>query len=208
MIVCTNTICTLSFLILIIRPLFDSDHTTAGGCLPPDTRHGYVCREPTDGVKHLPKHLQPRWRYLVVTAETWPSVQLDRKPFQRALWYSAQNLLGDSGSAALDLSVFRFRSDTGVAEAVLRTHRGEVDRARAVVACVDRVDDDPVGLCVRGVSGTVRACEEKYMGRRRVNTEERDVAFEETEQPAVVRGDRVDVRVEHGFVGATALETE
>ena len=159
-------------------------------------------------MKHLPKHLQPRWRYLAVAVETWPSTTLDRERFQRSVWYSAQNLLGDPGSAALDLSVVRFRATTGAVEAVVRVRRGEVDRARAVLACLDQVGGDPVGLSVRGVSGTVRACEEKYMGGRRVDCKERDVVFEDANRPAVVRGNRVDVRVTDGFVGATALETE
>jgi ribonuclease P/MRP protein subunit POP5 len=159
-------------------------------------------------VKHLPKHIQPRWRYLAVDIETWPDRTVERDPFQRALWYGAQNLLGDPGSAALDLSVLRYRAEAGTAEALVRTRRGECERARAVIACVDSVAEAPVGLRVRGVSGTLRACEEKYMGGRREDYEERDVAFEDTTRPAVVRGERVDVRVEGGFVGATALETE
>lgn len=159
-------------------------------------------------VKHLPKHIQPRWRYLAVGIETWPDTTVERESFQRALWYSAQNLLGDPGSAALDLSVLRFRADRGVAEALVRVRRGERERARAVLACVDSIAGDPVGLRVRGVSGTVRACEEKYMGGKREYCNERDVAFEDADRPAIVREERADVRVENGFVGATALETE
>ncbi len=173
-----------------------------------DRHQSYSGRHRTGSVKHLPKHLQPRWRYLAVAVETWPSATLDREQFQRSVWYSAQNLLGDPGSAALDLSVLRFRATTGAAEAVVRVRRGEVDRARAVLACVDRVGGDSVGLSVRGTSGTVRACEEKYMGGRRVHYKERDVVFEDADRPAVVRGERVDIRVADRVVGATALETE
>jgi ribonuclease P/MRP protein subunit POP5 len=114
-------------------------------------------------VKHLPKHLQPRWRYLAVAVETWPDADLDRRSFQRAVWYAAQNLVGDAGSAELDLSVLRFDHDDGTGHAVVRARRGEVDRARAVLACVDDVGGVEVGLRIAGVSGTVRACEEKYL---------------------------------------------
>jgi ribonuclease P/MRP protein subunit POP5 len=114
-------------------------------------------------MKHLPKHLQPRWRYLAVGIETLPEATIARGPFQRELWYAAQNLVGDAGSSDLDLSVLSFRHGDARGETVVRTRRGEVDRARAVVACVDAVGDDPVGLVVRGVSGTVRACEERYL---------------------------------------------
>ncbi|ERH08889.1 MAG: ribonuclease P protein subunit Rpp14 [halophilic archaeon J07HX64] len=143
-----------------------------------------------------------------MAVETWPDTTVGRDGFQRALWYSAQNLLGDPGSAALDLSVLRFRAGAGWAQALVRTRRGERDRARAVLACVDSVDGDPVGLRVQGVSGTIQACEEKYMGDRRERIKERDVAFEDADRPAIVRGERADVQVDTGFVGATALETE
>jgi ribonuclease P/MRP protein subunit POP5 len=45
-------------------------------------------------MKHLPKHLRPRWRYLGITVESWPDAEIDRESFQRNLWYSAGNLLG------------------------------------------------------------------------------------------------------------------
>jgi ribonuclease P/MRP protein subunit POP5 len=157
-------------------------------------------------MKHLPKHLQPRWRYLAVAVETWPGAQVDRDSFQRAVWHSARTLLGDTGSARLDLSVLRFQCQDGSGEAVVRSFRGEVERARAVVASIERVDDDPVGLRVRGTSGTIRGCEEKYMGRRRVHSTERDVAFDGANRTALVWSERADIRVDDAFAGATTLE--
>ncbi len=114
-------------------------------------------------MKHLPKHIRPRWRYLVVSLET-RSDAVGRRAFQRELWYAGQNLLGDPGSADADLSVVRFEFDdaTGTGEAVVKVRRGEEDRSRAAVACVDEVDGAPVGVCVRGISGTIRAAVEKH----------------------------------------------
>ena len=65
-------------------------------------------------MKHLPKHLQPRWRYLAVEIESTPDAAFDREAFQRACWYAAGNLLGDPGSADADLSVLRFRRPDGL----------------------------------------------------------------------------------------------
>ncbi len=112
-------------------------------------------------MKHLPKHLRPRWRYLAVTLETRPDVAIGRRAFQREVWYAGQNLLGDPGSADADLAVVRFRfdADTGSGEAIIRVRHGEIERARAAVACVHSVDDAPLGLVVRGVSGTIRGAE-------------------------------------------------
>jgi ribonuclease P/MRP protein subunit POP5 len=159
-------------------------------------------------MKHLPKHLRPRWRYLAIGIETWPDADLGRRAFQRALWYAAGNLVGDAGSADADLTLLRFTYEDGAGEAVVRVRHGHVDETRAAVACVSDVDGDPVGIRVRGISGTVRACEERYMGRASANSTQRDVAFEGAERPAVVREDAYDVRIESGYVGAAAFDIE
>jgi ribonuclease P/MRP protein subunit POP5 len=157
-------------------------------------------------MKHLPKHLQPRWRYLGVSIEAYPDADIDRRALQRALWYAAQNLVGDAGSADLDLTVLRFTFADGRGSAVVRTRRGETDRARAVIGTLSAIDGNPVGSRVRGTSGTVRACEEKYIRRQTEAPDQRRVVFEGTERPAVVRGDAVDVRTDDGFSGATELD--
>ena len=157
-------------------------------------------------MKHLPKHLTPRWRYLAVVIETWPDAAFDRRGLQRDVWYAAQNLIGDAGSADVDLSVVRFRDYDGGAEAVVRVRRGETDRARAVLACLDAVDGDPVGVRVAGTSGTVRACEEKYMGGPPERTGQSDVVFEGRERTVVTRDGRADVRADGAYLGATALD--
>lgn len=157
-------------------------------------------------MKHLPKHLRPRWRYLGVAIETWPGGALSRGPFQRALWYAAQNLHGDAGSAAADLTVVRFAHDGTRGAAAVRARRGEVERARAAVACVDAVDGRAVGLRVRGVSGTVRACEERYLQGATGDSEERSVVFEDADRRAFARGADVDVETPAGFVGAAELD--
>jgi ribonuclease P/MRP protein subunit POP5 len=159
-------------------------------------------------VKHLPKHLQPRWRYLAVGIETWPNASFSRAAFQRAVWYAAQDLYGDAGSAEADLTVLGFELDDGVGEAVVRAHRGTEGRARAAIACLDAVDGHPVGVCVRGISGTVRGCEERYLNGRTRKLEQRDVVFENEPLPAVVRETRVDIDIGDGFVGATRLDFE
>jgi ribonuclease P/MRP protein subunit POP5 len=159
-------------------------------------------------MKHLPKHLQPRWRYLAVAIEAWPDATVGRDEFQQELWYGAQNLLGDVGSSALDLSVVQFRYSDGTGEALVRTHRGEVTRARAVIACIHEIGSRPVGVRVVGVSGTVRGCEEKYMKRGREEPEQRYVVFGDAERTGHVRNGRVDVRTGEGFAGATTLESQ
>ena len=157
-------------------------------------------------MKHLPKHLRPRWRYLAVGIESWPDADFDRGTFQRQLWYAAQNLVGDVGSAAVDLTVLSFSITEGRGGAIVRVRRGEVERARAILATLSQVGETDVGLRVRGVSGTVRACEEKYMGRRPESPQQRDVVFRDTSRTAHVGPRRVDVATDTGFAGATTLD--
>lgn len=155
-----------------------------------------------------PKHLRPTWRYLAVGIETWPGVDLSRGAFQRHLWYAAQNLIGDVGSARADLKVLGFSFADGRGKAIVRVRRGEVQPARAVLACLDDVGGDPVGIRIRGVSGTVRACEEKYLGGPLEEAEQRTVAFAGADRLALARSDRVDVEWGDGHVGATHLDLE
>ncbi|KTG09909.1 ribonuclease P [Haloprofundus marisrubri] len=159
-------------------------------------------------MKHLPKHLRPRWRYLAVGIETWPDATFIRGDFQRELWYAAQNLLGDAGSADADLTVYGFELQDGVGEAVVRVRRGHVGDARAALACVSSVADDEIGIRVRGVSGTVRACEESYLRGAAASSEKRQVVFEGSERSAVVRDDALCVRLPSGVLGATKLDFE
>ena len=168
----------------------------------------YYLPKQTVNVKHLPKHLQPRWRYLGVAVESWPDTTVERDGFQRALWHSAQHLLGDPGSGALELSVLRCQAGPGWARAVVRTRRGERDRARAVLACVDTVDGDPVGLRAQPVSGTIRDRYENYIGDPRAPRKERDVTFADADPPAGAPGDPAAWQVHNRITPATALATD
>lgn len=154
----------------------------------------------------LPKHLRPRWRYLAVGLEAWPTASLDRRTVQSAFWEGIRHLLGDVGGARAAVRLLRFEYADGRGQAVVRVRRDQVEQARAGLACIDRIDDQPVGLHVRGVSGTVRACEEKYIRERRESSSERPVAFADATRMAVVRDDRLDVRTDDGFAGATELD--
>ena len=159
-------------------------------------------------MKHLPKHLRPRYRYLWVGIEAWPDADLDRRAFQGAVWSAARGLFGDAGSAAIDPTVARFGVEDGTGGAVIRVRRGEVYRGRAALACVAEVDGDPVGVRVRGTSGTIHAGEERYMRAQPEGTVEKTVAFGNAERTAVVRSARVDVRTDGAFTGATDLDLE
>jgi ribonuclease P/MRP protein subunit POP5 len=155
-----------------------------------------------------PKHLQRRWRYLAVEIESWPEGAIDRRSFQEACWASVRSLLGDAGSAALDVEVLRFAFADGDGHAVVRTPVGGVERTRAALTCVDSVDGQDVGIRVTGVSGTIRACLDEQVPDRDDGAAETTVGFDGEDREAIRRGDRLDVRIGGSFVGATLRESE
>ncbi len=157
-------------------------------------------------MKHLPKHLRPRWRYLAISVEAWPDASVGRRAFQREVWYAGQNLLGDPGSADADLTVVRFDFSDGVGEAIVRVRHGETEPARAAIACIDEIDGQQVGLALYGISGTIRAAEEKFLRGRGQVRAERNVVFENEERVAVPYDGSVDVRLDEAFAGATDLD--
>lgn len=160
-------------------------------------------------MKHLPKHLRPRWRYIVVALETWPDTDLDETQVQAAFWTSARSLLGDPGGADADIRVLSFEYAEGDGMILVRVRRGMVAGARAAIACVADIGGAPVGLRVVGVSGTVRAAEEKYLNAPTRPGTEDDVVFESVARRAVPRGNgRVDLHDRGEFTGATQLDLE
>ncbi|MDZ7702711.1 MAG: Rpp14/Pop5 family protein [Halobacteriales archaeon] len=155
----------------------------------------------------LPKHLRPRYRYLAVALEAWPGTALDESGFREALVSSVRSLFGDAGVAAADPRVIRFSFGDGAGQAIVRTRRDAVDTARAGLAAIDAVDGAPLAVCVRGISGTVRGCEERYLAGRQLRSRESTVVFDGAERRATIRDSRVDVHLETGFAGATDLDT-
>jgi ribonuclease P/MRP protein subunit POP5 len=157
-------------------------------------------------VRHLPKHLRPRYRYLAVEIETWPDADLDRRDFQDAVWSSARTFLGEATSAAIDLQVIESDFWTGGGSVLVRVRRDTVEQARAALACVSSVSEQPVRVGVRGIGGTVRATESKYRDGPPAATETEPITYRGNPGRAVFRRDRVDIDLDGTFVGATPKE--
>lgn len=155
---------------------------------------------------HLPKHLRPRWRYLGIELESPGAASLDRRSFQQAVWDGARAMIGDVGSAELGLVVVRFEHTDGRGTAIIRVHRGTEETARAVLATVDTVGDTPIRSAIRGVSGTIRSCEENYLRIAREPLSHEVVALDSVESPAIVRSQTVDPTGDSTVLGATTLD--
>ncbi|MFB6086570.1 MAG: Rpp14/Pop5 family protein [Halodesulfurarchaeum sp.] len=157
-------------------------------------------------MRHLPKHLRPRYRYLAVEIETWPEAVLETRAFQESVWSASRSLLGDAASAAVDLQVVEAAFTAGGGSAIVRVRRDAVERARSALACLMSVDGTPVRIGVRGVGGTIRAVEEHYRDGPPEPTGWEPVEYRGEHGTAVSREDRVDVDLGDAFVGTTPQE--
>lgn len=145
---------------------------------------------------------------MAVEFDGTPKIDPSRWDVQDTLWTTARELVGDSGSASIGLRVVRFEWTIGRGWAIVRIRRGTRERARSAIACVNELDGEPVLVTVRGCSGTVAACEEKYLGRRQEESAERTVVYNGTEYSAVCQSEAVDIQTSDGVVAATTLDLQ
>lgn len=94
-------------------------------------------------------------RYLAARLRT--DGPIEKRSFVAALTREARSLLGDAGAAHLDLWVYDLDDES----CVVGCRNGEVDRARAALACLTEVDGTRVAPAVVTVSGTIRTARER-----------------------------------------------
>ncbi|MFC6735593.1 GAF domain-containing protein, partial [Halolamina salina] len=112
---------------------------------------------------------------------------------------------------------FVYRSDGGVrrflsirgatAEAVSAAAEGLPFEEFALVSEYE-ADGEPVGLRVSGVSGSVDAASESYLGDPAGSLTQEEVAFAGAEHPARSRDGAVDMAAPAGWIGATVRDLE
>jgi ribonuclease P/MRP protein subunit POP5 len=149
----------------------------------------------------LPKSLRARNRYVFFVVETLPDATFGEHDLRRAIWFEAQNLYGDVTSAETRAELVEYDGeDATIGIGIVRCAHDAVEETRAALACVDEVGDDPVGVRVVGVSGTLDAGRERYGDSAPTN----ETTVEDS--PAWVRGDALDVRTDDGFMCGTHHE--
>ncbi|MDZ7688180.1 MAG: Rpp14/Pop5 family protein [Halobacteriales archaeon] len=146
----------------------------------------------------LPKSLRPRHRYIFFVVETLPDASFGEHDLRRTLWFEAQNLYGDVTSAETRAALVEYDGeDATLGLGVVRCAHNRVEETRAALACVDEVNDHPVGVRVVGVSGTLESGREKY--GETPTTQETTVE----DSPAWERDDALDVLTDDGFMCGT-----
>jgi len=157
-------------------------------------------------LKPLPKHLRPRYRYIVVSIESWPTAKFDKRTFQHALWASTSRLFGDTGANAADLFLIQFEFSNGSGWGIIRTRRDALSIARPSIACISKINEFPVGILIRGVSGTIKSCKEKYLSEPSEPLISGELLFDTKISPSFTRGHCIDIQTDTDFIGATHLD--
>ena len=157
-------------------------------------------------MKPLPKHLRPRYRYIVVSIESWPTAKFDKRTFQHALWASTSRLFGDTGANAADLFLIQFEFSNGSGWGIIRTHRDALPIARPSIACISKINEFPVGILIRGVGGTIKSCQEKYLSEPSEPVHSGELLFDTKISPSFTRGHCIDIQTDTDFIGATHLD--
>lgn len=98
-----------------------------------------------------------RRRYLAVSIES--SKRFNSDEFMSVVWGALSKLYGEYGASRSNLSLIDYSGERKVA--VIRVGHEMLQPARAALASVTRVENEPVTLHILAVSGTLKALHEK-----------------------------------------------
>jgi len=101
-------------------------------------------------MKILPSSMRERKRYIAF--EILSEQDVDRQGLIKEIWSSAYSLFGDVGTSKLGLWLLKLDGNKGI----VRCHRDRTEEVRAVLAAIDGIYANPVGVVVLRTSGTVK----------------------------------------------------
>jgi len=107
-------------------------------------------------------HLRRRYLALKIESEE----PLSEKDLIGAIWNSILQLFGEYGASQTNLYLVEFNPKNDYA--ILRCSHKAVDRVRAAVTAITRVNEKPVAIHIMRVSGTLRALRKKLAAESKV----------------------------------------
>lgn len=112
-------------------------------------------------MKRLPPTLREKKRY--VAFEVLCDESLVKEDITREIWKHALSLLGEIQASSLGLWVLDYNSGTG--EGFLVCRNEALWKIKAVLAFVGEINEKKVHICVKGVSGTIKALKRKFLNK-------------------------------------------
>jgi len=103
-----------------------------------------------------------RKRYLALKVES--EMPLGERDFIRTIWNSILQLFGEYGASQTNLYLIEFNPEDGYA--ILRCSHKVVDMVRAAIATITEINEKPVAIHVKRVSGTLKSLRKKISGRK------------------------------------------
>jgi len=113
-------------------------------------------------VKILPPTLRKKKRYIAFEVVSHNTVS--REDLIREIFSAASSLVGDVGSSECEIRLLQYNFPIGI----IRCRHKKAGISRAILATVNRVQNEPVAINVLGVSGTISNATQKYVDK--VNT--------------------------------------
>lgn len=112
----------------------------------------------------LPPSLRERKRYIafkIISKE-----KIDFGNLVNRLWYSLLNLMGEYGTSKCNIWIVKDSWDEKRQIGLIKCNHKHVKHVRAALALIDRIGDTKVIIKSLGVSGTMKAAEKKFLGKR------------------------------------------
>lgn len=110
--------------------------------------------------KPVPPTLRHGQRYLVFEV-----VRDEAAPFDDvhgAIWHACLDLLGEAGTAALDLWIVKDLWNEKAQMGAVKVVPEKADTMRAVLACITRVGGKDAIVHVKGVAGTMKSARKRF----------------------------------------------
>jgi ribonuclease P/MRP protein subunit POP5 len=112
-------------------------------------------------MKRLPPTLREKKRY--VAFKVGSDEPIIKEEITRAIWIQALSLLGEIQASSLGLRVLYYSK--GTQEGFLVCRNEDLWKIEAVLALMGEINEKKVHVCVKGVSGTIKALKRKFLNK-------------------------------------------
>lgn len=117
-----------------------------------------------DRPKVLPSSLRERKRYIAF--EVISEEKIEFGELVNALWHSLLNLVGEMGTSDVNFWLVKDSWDEDRQKGLIKCNHKHVKNVRASLALINQIGDKKIIIRSLGVSGTMKAAEKKFLGKR------------------------------------------
>ncbi len=112
-------------------------------------------------MKRLPPTLREKRRYIAFRVDSEDPIS--KEEIGRVIWVQALSILGEVQASALGLRALDYEEN--VQEGFLVCNNEGLWKVKAVLALIGEINGKKVHVCVKGVSGTIKALKRKFLNK-------------------------------------------